>query len=271
MTPSSPSSSSSSSSAPSSPPPSPGGSSARRALTAGAISFLAVLVLIVGGTLGVEAALGGSGDPTPSPSAGSSDDGGQQSTSASASAAPERCWYSPDGSTRTSENSGSTMRGGGLEFTAPEGFDERQASSPLPFTDDAQMVLAKVEDDWYSTITVAELRWQDGVDYPGAEVASGRLMDCLLSDGSVWGGTSQRTLEDRTTTKVTIDGMDGFRTSGDLMFGHSDLEKVTGERITMIVVDTPEGPSLFCSEVAIDIDDHVQAAEEAEQSLAGVD
>ncbi|MBK0332575.1 hypothetical protein I8D64_14335 [Brachybacterium sp. MASK1Z-5] len=266
MHPSSPPSSTPSSSS----APSPGRSGSRRALTAGAVSFLAVFVLIVGGALGVRAALGGSDDPTPSPSAGPSDGGGSQSPSASASVEPERCWTSPDESKRTSQNSGRTLRGGGLEFTAPDGFDQRQTSTPLPFTEDTQMALATVERNWYSTITVGKLRWQDGVEYPGAEVASGRLMDCLLSNSGIWGGTSQRTLEHRSTTKVTIDGMDGFRTTGDLMFGQSDLEKVTGEKITMIVVDTPEGPSFFASEAAIDIDEHVKAAQEAEDSLAGV-
>jgi FlaG/FlaF family flagellin (archaellin) len=243
----------------------------QHAFAAGAITFVAVLALIVGGTLGVRALVGGgSPGPTagPTPPASST---ASESATASGSAEPEWCWdVDSDSAARTSTNPEGRLRGGGLEFVAPSGFDELRSNSWAPFTNDAQTATATVEDDWVSSLTVAQVVWQDGVEYPGAETASGRILDCMVSNVSLWDGTSQRTLEDRVTTPVTIDGMSGYRTSGNLMFGTSDLTKTTGSALTVIVVDTPEGPSMFSAEIAIGVDDHEKAEKDAERSLSGL-
>ncbi|MCQ6380029.1 hypothetical protein, partial [Bacillus cereus] len=84
--------------------------------------------------------------------------------------------------------------------------------------------------------------------YPGDETASERMVDCIVAAGSIWGDTSQRTVENKVTEPVTVSGLPGYRTRAELHFGQHDLETFSATEIVVVVLTTPEGPSFFHSD-----------------------
>lgn len=179
-----------------------------------------------------------------------------------------RCW-SPDHE-RTSSNPSGRLRGGGLQFIPPAGFDNRSTGTWVNFLNDAQTAHAPVEATWVSTLIVGKVEWQPGVEYPGEEEAAERLVECLFSNAQIWGDTSERTLHDEVTEPVTIAGMSGYRHRAVVEFGQHDLTRTDSTEIVAVVVATPEGPSAFISEVAIGVTEHEEGAEEAYASLTGI-
>lgn len=254
-----------------------GGGGRGGALLVGGIAFAMVFLLIVGITVGylVLRNSGSSGAGTSTTSASESVSTTPAETTdttpppeTTSFEEEERCWRPTV--ERTSQNPSGRLRGGGLEFVPPTGFDNRSSRTNLAFTTDAQMAAALVEGSWYSSMGVAKIEWQPGVEYPGDKAASERLMSCLYGNGYIWEGTSQRTLHDQVTEAVTIAGMPGYRTSAVLKFGKHNFTKTDSTRIVIVVVDTPEGPSVFSSEVAIGVQEHEDAAVEAYDSLTGL-
>lgn len=254
--------------------PGPGGRGA--ALLIGGLAFAVVFLLIVGGTVGYLVLRPGGGrggggavassstETTPPPDPATTDP--------SASPTPtdveeERCW-SPDGNDRTSSNPSGTLRGGGLQFIPPALYDSRGTPIGISFADDLQGAQALVEDSWYSTMAVGAVHWQPGIEYPGAEVASQKIMDCYLY-ANIWGDAKGRSLDDVITEPVTISGMPGYRTTGVVNFSSLPLESTSATSLVVVVVDTPQGPSMFATETAIGVTAHEEAADEAYQSLTG--
>lgn len=254
------------------PPQGPGGGRGG-ALLAGGIAFAIVFLMIVGLTVGylvVRTSTSGSagGAATTSQTATTDAPPTETSEAATSEVTEARCW-SPEPE-RTSSNPSGRLRGGGLQFIPPAGFDNRSTDSQVDFLDDAQTAHAPVESSWVSTLTVGRVEWQPGVEYPGEEEAAERLVDCLVSNAYIWGDTSERTLHDEITEPVTIAGMSGYRHSAVVKFGQHDLTKTDSTEIVAVVVDTPEGPSAFISEVAIGVTEHEEGAEAAYDSLTGV-
>lgn len=251
----------------STPTPSPQGpGGGPNPLLVGGVSFAAVFVLIVGGALGYVGLTGGESTDPPTSSASAS------STPETTSASPteeERCW-SPMDYQRTSTNPSGRLRGGGLEIVPPTVFDGRGSSNYASFLNDDTTASAVVEGNWASMITVGLVQWQPGVEYPGNEAASQRIFTCLYSNGAAWGDTSGRTMHDQLTEAVTVAGMSGYRTTGELRFGQDDLELTDASRITVVVLESPQGPSVFLSEVAVGVTEHEDAAREAYDSITGV-
>lgn len=249
------------------------------ALLIGGIAFAMVFLLIVGITVGylVLRNSGSSGASTPtttvtdSSTPPPSEPTGPVTTTSEETTAIEdeqHCWTPTN--VRESENPSGRLRGGGLEFIPPEGFDSRVNRTFLNFTTDAQMATAPVEDSWVSSIGVGKIEWQPGVEYPGDKVAAERLLDCLYGNAGIWGNTSQRTLNDKVIEAVTIAGMPGYRATAVLKFGKHNLTKTDSTRLEVVVVNTPQGPSVFSSEIAIGVKEHEDGAAEAYKSLTGL-
>lgn len=258
----------------------PGGGRGRAVLVGG-IAFAIVFLMIVGLTVAylvVRTSTGGSVSGGAATSgtvtAGSTTaettppETTEPEEAASSEVTEARCW-SPEPE-RTSSNPSGRLRGGGLQFIPPVGFDDRSAGTWVSFLTDTQTASAPVESTWVSALIVGKVEWQPGVEYPGEEEAAERLVDCLFSNADIWGDTSERTLHDELTEPVTIAGMSGYRHRAVIKFGQHDLTKTDSTEIVAVVVDTPEGPSAFVSEVAIGVTEHEEGAEEAYASLTGL-
>ncbi len=248
-----------------------GGGGRATPLLIGGIAFAAVFLLIVGGTIGYLVLRGDGGDPS---SGGTATTTGPSSASASASATPtgeveeERCWQ-PETMERAGDNPSGKLRGGGLQFIPPAVYDQRQTPRGVAYVNDAQGAYAQVEDGWYSGIFVAAVEWQPGIEYPGNEVASEKILACYFA-ASIWGDTEGRTLDDQVTEPVTIAGLPGYRTTATVNFAKAPMEKTSATSLTVIVLDTPQGPSVFMLETAVGVAEHEEAAAEALESLTGV-
>lgn len=250
-------------------PQGPGGGGRSGAIIIGVVAFSVVFLLIVAGTVGFlvlrpsgEGTDGTASATTPPTSASTTEE-------PTAEVSEERCWYGDE--KRTSTNPAGRLRGGGLEFEAPSGFDGRSSSSWAHFLSDPQTATAPVEQQWSSALTVGAVQWQTGIEYPGDETASERIFTCMASNGAAWDGhTKGRSIQDQTTEAVTVDGMDGFRTEGEIHFAEDDLELTDASRLVVIVVDTPEGPSVFLGDVAIGVTEHEEGLEAAIESLTGL-
>jgi hypothetical protein len=53
-------------------------------------------------------------------------------------------------------------------------------------------------------------------------------------------------------------------------FAKSNLELTDATSLTVIVLETPEGPSAFVQEIAVGVTEHEEASAEALESLTGV-
>ncbi|WP_114855493.1 hypothetical protein [Brachybacterium sp. YJGR34] len=256
-------------------PQGPGSGGGRgAALLIGGLAFAVVFLLIVGGTVGYlvlrTGGSGGGGAQVTSSSTAPDPESSQATTSADATPTDveeETCW-TPEGTNRTSSNPSGKLRGGGLQFIPPAEFDGRTTAWWFSFLDDSQTAYATVEENWQSTLTVGEVVWQPGVEYPGAEAASERITTCIFR-ASIWGDTSGRSLDDEVTEPVTISGMPGYRTTATVNWESSDLERTDAALISVTVLDTPQGPSAFISETAAGVAEHEEGAQAAYESLTG--
>jgi len=256
------------------PKPPSGGSGRTRALLYGGITFALVFLLIVGMAVAylVVRTVTAGGDPTSGPTPSTT-----AATTTSASATPtgevaeERCW-APEDQGRSSTNPSGMLRGGGLQFTPPASFPDRNYSTNLHFTEDSAMAVAPAaaDSDWVSTVSVGKIHWQDGIEYPGDEAAAERMTDCFIGSSWLWSEASGRTETNRTGTAVEIDGMDGYQITVDYTFAKGPSESITGYAITLVVVSTPEGPSVFLSEVPVDNAEQKQAVADALASVTGI-
>lgn len=261
--------------------PQPGGGGGRgTALLFGGLAFAVVFLLIVGVTVGylVLRPGGSSGGPIATDTAtstASTTPGETESPTATdtASATPtnveeERCW-SPERFSRTSSNPSGKLRGGGLQFIPPAEYDLRSTPQGTSYSDDVQGAQAIVEEGWASTMYVGAVTWQPGIEYPGAEVASQTITHCFYG-ANIWGKTKGRSLDDVITEPVTIAGMPGYRTTGIVNFSHAPMESTSATELVVVVLETPQGPSVFATETAVGVEAHEEAADEAYASLTGI-
>ncbi|HJB10402.1 MAG TPA: hypothetical protein H9786_07705 [Candidatus Brachybacterium merdavium] len=260
------------------PPQQPHGPGGGRggALLVGGIAFAIVFLMIVGLTVAylvvrtsTSGPVGGGAATSESVTTGPASSGTTEPEETTTSEATEaRCW-SPEHE-RTSSNPSGRLRGGGLQFIPPAGFDNRSTDTWVNFLNDTQTAHAPVEGTWVSTLIVGKVEWQPGVEYPGEEEAAERLVECLFSNDHIWGDTSERALQEELTEPVTVAGMPGYRHRAVVTFGQHDLTRTDSTEIVAVVVATPEGPSAFISEIAVGVTEHEEGAEEAYASLTGI-
>lgn len=249
------------------------------ALLIGGISFAVVFLLVVGVTVGYLVFRPG-GDPsaatdpssTESATASGTADGtespeGESPSATPTEAEPERCW-TPENE-RTSDNPSGKLRGGGLQFIPPALYDQRSTPYGIAYATDLQGAMAKVEGSWYSSMLVGAVQWQPGIEYPGAEAASRTITECFFYTAN-WGEAKGRTLDDQVTEPVTIAGMPGYRTTAVVNFASDPLEKTDATELVVVVLETEQGPSVFCTETAVGVTEHEEAADEAYKTLTGI-
>lgn len=245
------------------------------ALLIGGIAFAVVFLLVVGVTVGYLVLRPGGGsavaNPTDTTSVTVTDPEATEETD-SPSPTPtdveaERCW-TPE-TERTSTNPSGKLRGGGLQYIPPSVYQQRFPPMGIAYTNDLQGAQALVEGSWYSTTFVGAVEWQPGIEYPGAEVASQTIVDCIFY-ASIWGETQGRTLDDVLTEPVTIAGMPGYRTTATVNFASDPLEKTDATALDVVVLETEQGPSVFGTETSVGVSEHEEAAAEAYESLTGI-
>lgn len=234
-----------------------------RLLVVGAASFTLTLVLILAVVGAVIAVRGSSGEGDQTPSAATT----SVSASPSSSQAAQYCWRNPRTSERTSEDPSGGIRAGGLEAKVPSGWTSSSNAAVLPFLGDASVRTLPLEGDWVSLVVMAKVTWQPGTAYPGAETASRRYVDCSLSDTRQWDrSVPQRHVQSTRTEAVTIDGMHGYRTTAVLAFDRTTLRTARSTVLTAIVLDTPQGPAVYYSDIS-QVPAHVSSAARFQSSL----
>lgn len=257
--------------------PQPGGGGGRgTALLLGGIAFAVVFLLIVSVTIGYLVLRPGSSTSasetssatSASPAQTESSSPEETRTSTPTDVEAERCW-SPERHERTSTNPSGKLRGGGLQFIPPPVYDARSVPIGASFSNDLQGAQGLVEDSWYSNAFVGAVEWQPGLEYPGAEVASSTIVNCFYS-ANIWGDTKGRSLDDVVTEPVTVAGMPGYRTTGIVNFAHAPMERTSASELMAVVLETPQGPSVFMTETAVGVEEHEDAADEAYASLTGI-
>lgn len=171
--------------------------------------------------------------------------------------------------TSSQNQSPGVVRGGGLEFTIPAGWDYPWLNNDLPYITDASGYGRRVEGNWYSAANVGRVDFPESEGgYPGAKDAAVTIFQCYATTSSLiqeFGDQPQVT--DYRSEKITVDGKEGWIVQATYHFDNSDLQTTDQSRVTAIVVDTPGGPSAFISDVAADHPDHVQALDDIIASL----
>lgn len=167
-------------------------------------------------------------------------------------------------------SSADQVRGGGLAFPVPRGWNTPWENSNVPYLYDDNGQGTHVESGWYSVISVGRLDWpvEDGA-YPGTEAMAVILFQCYATHFNV----SQQfgndpTVSDYRSEATTVDGHDAWIVQATYTFDETTtLSTTQASVVTTIVVDTPGGPSALVSDVAADRPAHVAALETAIASL----
>lgn len=153
-----------------------------------------------------------------------------------------------DTSSRTAQESG-TVRGGGLAFDVPEGWSTAiDWGDQSAYVTDLGTAEQAVEDGWYSVVGVGavEVPAEEG-GYPGAREIARTILQCDATRDVVRDLYVQPLeIEDYREEPVTVDGSPGWRVTATLPLAQPDGFDVTdGWDVTVLVVDTPDGPAAF--------------------------
>lgn len=162
---------------------------------------------------------------------------------------------------------GTTLSAGGLITSIPSPFSASSIdrSPALTFTPESAAISTEVEPNWASHIALGKLQWQPGYAYPGNERAAERLFDCIVNNTLLWEPqVPARTLENQKKEAVTIDGMKGFKVTGRLHFTTTLLKETTHDDITVVVLETANGPAVYASIIS----SNPTIQEAAQKSLA---
>ncbi|WP_460476064.1 hypothetical protein [Brachybacterium huguangmaarense] len=158
----------------------------------------------------------------------------------------------------TSRQSPGKLRGGGLQYTVPESWDNHWGSGDLSYMTDADGYARHVEGSWYSVVNLGRVSWPEREGgYPGDETAAVAIFQCYVTSAglrSYFGDSPQVT--DYRSEPTTVDNTPGWIVQATY---HFDAGLATTDRsiVTAIVVDTPGGQSALVSDVAGDHEDHV--------------
>ena len=175
------------------------------------------------------------------------------------------------------ENSPSTeqvagaVRGGGLEFTAVDGWDVgTDWSGSSAYQVDAHWAHQAVENGWYSTSSVAAVEWpQEEGGYPGAKETARAIFQCGVSREDVqaiYGSPAE--LVDYREESTTIDGHPAWVVSADVQLTDAAMFHTTDAwRLVVIVVDAPAGPAVFHGGAAVGHEQQVADLEVMVESL----
>ncbi|MBO1031506.1 DUF2510 domain-containing protein [Tessaracoccus sp. SD287] len=186
--------------------------------------------------------------PTPTPTPSTTDPSG---------AARVECPRSGGGYGYRSD--GNRRLGGQLSF---ESRGWSRGGFSMPFAHDVSAERRTIRPGWQSNLAVGALLKADGFDDPAR---SAKMMtDCFASSSYFRGYTGNKVL---TTEAVTIDGKPGHRMVTEIYV--SEPADVTGDRVTVIVVDTghPDQFSFFVSAATITDPENIAEVQQTEQTV----
>lgn len=163
------------------------------------------------------------------------------------------------------------VRGGGLEFTALEGWELSAGwGGSSAYTVDQSFAHQAVENGWYSLASVGAVEFpEDEGGYPGAQETARAIFQCALSRddaAEIYGEPAQ--LADYRDEALEIDGHEAWIVGGDAQLEETALFHTTEAwQLVVIVVDTPEGPAVFHGGAARGHDQQVADLETMIESL----
>lgn len=174
---------------------------------------------------------------------------------------------------------GSRIKGGGLQFTTPKGWDAPwYQNENVPYLYDTGAYAKQVESFWYSVVTVGRVQWQEDIEgaYPGTEQMAVTMFQCYATHFNVVEQFGKNpTVTNYKSESLTVDGYPAWIVQATYGFDENSqsmpLETTDASIVTAIVVETPKGPSALVSDVAADHPDHVKGLEEAIASLEVTD
>ncbi|MCL6422994.1 hypothetical protein Bequi_06255 [Brachybacterium sp. JHP9] len=183
---------------------------------------------------------------------------------------PTTSCYVPEYETAGSD-SGSDVRGGHLQYTRPDRWNNPWSTGVLPFMTDVNGWGRNVEGSWYSVVNVGALDWPDDVDggYPGMEEAAVAVFQCYATTSGVRQGFGEHpTITDYRSEATTVDGHPAWIVQATYHFTDPDyLSSSSASIVTSIVVETDDGPQALASDCAADVPAHVEDLEEIIASL----
>ena len=153
------------------------------------------------------------------------------------------------------------VRGGGLEFPAQDGWEiGNNWGSQGSYMVDQHFADQPVEDGWYTVAGVGRVDFpEEEGGYPGAQDAARAIFQCGLSReqvAEVYGSPPE--LTNYRDEAFTVDGHEAWIVTADVVLAETALLDSTDTwRLTVIVVDTPDGPVAFDGGAAIGLDQQV--------------
>jgi hypothetical protein len=178
------------------------------------------------------------------------------------------CFIPPEEQSPTS--SGTTVRGGALEYTRPSTWDFPWYESERPYMTQVGGYGRQADTDWYSVATIGAVKWDDEEGgYPGTEQASVTLFQCYATTSGMLAALGENPkVTDYRSEATTVDGHEAWITQATYHFEDPEyLEHTSSSIITSIVVETDSGPQALVSDVAADMPEHVQDLDSIIDSL----
>lgn len=165
-----------------------------------------------------------------------------------------------DNTVQTEQVAGA-VRGGGLEFPHLEGWEVgADWSGSSAYTTDQSSAYQPVENGWFTVASVGaiDVPEEEG-GYPGAQETARALFQCGLSREEVkeiYDDPAE--LKDYREEQTSVDGHPAWIVSADVQLSDLALFHTTEAwRLTVIVVDTPDGPAAFDGGAALGHDQQV--------------
>ena len=162
------------------------------------------------------------------------------------------------------------VRGGGLEYTSPEGWGDGWAVHSLPYLTELAADGRRVEGSWYSVVNLGRVTFpEDEGGYPGLEAAAVAIFQCYATTSGVVSHFGEHPeVTDYRSEVMTVDGTAAWIVQATYHFEDPEvLDTSSASIVTSIVVETPNGPSALASDVAADQPEHVQNLEDIIASL----
>ena len=218
-----------------------------------------------------------SDSPDPSDGGGASDGGGpggataptDEEPASEAEASGTACTMHGDGA--VTEQVEGEVRGGGLAFPQPEGWEVGTGwGSQSAYVTDQHHADQPVEAGWYTLAGVGKVEFpEEEGGYPGAEEAARAIFLCALEPEQgeeLYGDPAM--LRDFRSEATTVDGHDAWVVSADVVISDLALLHSTDSwRRVVIVVDTPDGPAAFDGGAALGHDQQVADLEAMVEGL----
>ena len=162
------------------------------------------------------------------------------------------------------------VRGGGLEYTSPEGWGDGWAVHSLPYLTEVGADGRRVEGNWFSVVNLGRVTFpEDEGGYPGLEAAAVAIFQCYATTAGVVSHFGEHPeVTDYRSEVMTVDGTAAWIVQATYHFEDPEvLDTSSASIVTSIVVETPNGPSALASDVAADQPEHVQNLEDIIASL----